>query len=141
MFAWRCVQNSLPTAENLKRKEIPSEGCVGCSEDREDTLHLLFNCSFARLVWAISGLPWGVVGSAGPGVESWFKWVHSKLEKDDWGLFLSICWALWWARNQRIFEGRRVEASSVIPTASRSIGAVDGDRFGGRIVAILLDSC
>ncbi|KAL0408448.1 UNVERIFIED_CONTAM: hypothetical protein Sradi_1779200 [Sesamum radiatum] len=120
MFAWRCVQNSLPTADNLLREMIPSEGCAACFADHENILHLLPHCSFARLVWAISGLPWGVVGSAELDVERWFKKVHSKLLREQWDLFLVLCWALWWARNQRIFEGNLVDASSVVRLARRS---------------------
>ncbi|KAL0378748.1 UNVERIFIED_CONTAM: hypothetical protein Sradi_3180300 [Sesamum radiatum] len=120
MFAWRCVQNSLPTADNLLRKMIPSEGCAACFADHENILHLLLHCSFARLVWAISGLPWGVVGSAEHDVERWFKKVHSKLLREQRDLFLVLCWALWWARNQRIFEGHLVDASSVVRLARRS---------------------
>ncbi|KAL0345945.1 UNVERIFIED_CONTAM: hypothetical protein Sradi_4425800 [Sesamum radiatum] len=50
MFAWRCVHNSLPTADNLKRKMISTGGCAGCLAIEENIIHSLLHCSFARLV-------------------------------------------------------------------------------------------
>ncbi|KAL0319750.1 UNVERIFIED_CONTAM: hypothetical protein Sradi_5236500 [Sesamum radiatum] len=88
--------------------------------------------AYARLVWALSGLPWAVVGVSSPGVEDWFNRVHRMLEKDEWGLFLSICWGLWWARNLRMFEGRTVEAQTVIRMARRTIEAADSHSFESR---------
>ncbi|KAL0409770.1 UNVERIFIED_CONTAM: hypothetical protein Sradi_1911400 [Sesamum radiatum] len=62
LFAWRCAWDALPTTTNLKHRGAPiTEGCVNCSEEAEDTLHALFSCSFARLVWGFLGLPWDVV--------------------------------------------------------------------------------
>ncbi|KAL0405475.1 UNVERIFIED_CONTAM: hypothetical protein Slati_3861400 [Sesamum latifolium] len=62
LFAWRCVQNALPTFVNLQRRGVPlSDGCGGCEADSEDIVHVLFFCNFARLVWPISGLLWGAL--------------------------------------------------------------------------------
>ncbi|KAL0446095.1 UNVERIFIED_CONTAM: hypothetical protein Slati_1737400 [Sesamum latifolium] len=83
LFAWRCVRNLLPTAVNLKRRGVPTDSCVGCAGESEDSIHFLLNCSYARLVWG--------GGSGGgcffPGVEDWFNRVHRMLEKDEWELF------------------------------------------------------
>ncbi|KAL0435056.1 UNVERIFIED_CONTAM: hypothetical protein Sradi_0213500 [Sesamum radiatum] len=66
MFAWRCAWNALPTVENLRRKGIRLEdGCVTCSSTNEDVLHVIRSCSFARLVWAVSGLPWSILADDG----------------------------------------------------------------------------
>ncbi|KAL0451437.1 UNVERIFIED_CONTAM: hypothetical protein Slati_1121800 [Sesamum latifolium] len=51
MFAWRCTFDALPTNVNLRRKGIlVQEGCGACDEENETTLHVLLQCSFARLV-------------------------------------------------------------------------------------------
>ncbi|KAL0432092.1 UNVERIFIED_CONTAM: hypothetical protein Sradi_0835200 [Sesamum radiatum] len=119
MFAWRCVHNSLPTADNEEEDDL-NGGCAGCFAIEENIIHSLLHCSFARLVWAISGLPWCVIGSDELDVERWFRSVNSKLMREQWDLFLILCWALWWARNQRIFEGISVEVSTVVCLARRS---------------------
>ncbi|KAL0461452.1 UNVERIFIED_CONTAM: putative mitochondrial protein [Sesamum latifolium] len=66
LFAWRCAHDVLPTSQRLLQKGvIISEGCGSCRclDDHEDVMDILFFCSFARLVWAISGLPWGSADS------------------------------------------------------------------------------
>ncbi|KAL0394969.1 UNVERIFIED_CONTAM: hypothetical protein Slati_4463100 [Sesamum latifolium] len=90
MFAWRCVSDTLPTTENLKRRGVPtSDSCASCSAESEDSLHALFFCSFARVVWAVSGLPWGAMGCNMTSTEGWFRAVYAKLEQVDWGFFSS----------------------------------------------------
>ncbi|KAL0454800.1 UNVERIFIED_CONTAM: hypothetical protein Slati_0819200 [Sesamum latifolium] len=50
MFAWRCVQNSLPTADNLQQKMIPSEGCAAFLRTRK-TSYIFFFIA-ASLDWS-----------------------------------------------------------------------------------------
>ncbi|KAL0444761.1 UNVERIFIED_CONTAM: hypothetical protein Slati_2198800 [Sesamum latifolium] len=108
LFAWKCVWEALPTSENLKKRGVPIfDGCVSCSADTEDVFHVLFFCSFAHLVWVVSGFPWGALRFTSASVEDWFRAVHGELDWSEWELFLNICWALWWARNQRIFDGEK----------------------------------
>ncbi|KAL0443870.1 UNVERIFIED_CONTAM: hypothetical protein Slati_2109700 [Sesamum latifolium] len=58
LFAWMCVWDALPTTTNLKQRGANvTDGCINYPEEAEDSLHALFSCSFARLVWAVSGLP------------------------------------------------------------------------------------
>ncbi|KAL0313070.1 UNVERIFIED_CONTAM: Retrovirus-related Pol polyprotein from type-1 retrotransposable element R2 [Sesamum radiatum] len=135
LFAWRCARNLLPTAKNLKRKGVPTDGCIGCARESEDSVHFLLNCSYEWLVWALSGLPWAVVGVSASRVEDWFIRVHRMLEKDEWGLLLSICWGLWWARNLRLFEGWTMEAQMVIRMTRRTIGVVDSHSLVSRTEA------
>ncbi|KAL0433422.1 UNVERIFIED_CONTAM: hypothetical protein Slati_2676500 [Sesamum latifolium] len=123
LFAWRCVNDALLTNENLKRRGIPvSNGYVSCSQDLEDILHVLLACSFTRLVWAVSGLPWYALSVSTNDVERYFQQVHSKLSRTEWKLFLSICWSLWGARNRCIFENRDNEVLEVVRIARRMSG-------------------
>ncbi|KAL0458268.1 UNVERIFIED_CONTAM: hypothetical protein Slati_0454000 [Sesamum latifolium] len=59
-------------------------------------------------------------------VEQWFSRVHYDLERAEWDFFLTICWALWWGRNQRIFEGKRIEAHVVHQLACCMSGFTGG---------------
>ncbi|KAG2249330.1 hypothetical protein Bca52824_088958 [Brassica carinata] len=57
-FLWRCISNLLPVAGNLARKHIAKEaGCLRCGCDTENVNHVLFQCPFALLVWALSPIP------------------------------------------------------------------------------------
>ncbi|KAL0403947.1 UNVERIFIED_CONTAM: hypothetical protein Sradi_2035500 [Sesamum radiatum] len=123
LFAWKCVHDALPTKVNLrKRGVVISQGCDVCAADYENLLHVLFFCSFSRLVWAIAGIPWRSLQCSSTKLEDWFRGVHRELDRVDWDYFLAICWALWWARNRRMFEGKELEASEVIRLAARFSG-------------------
>ncbi|KAL0449190.1 UNVERIFIED_CONTAM: hypothetical protein Slati_1475400 [Sesamum latifolium] len=55
LFAWRCAWEALPTTVNLQRRGIAvNEGCGGYTMEKEEVMHVLFYCSFARLVWQFS---------------------------------------------------------------------------------------
>ncbi|CAD5323157.1 unnamed protein product [Arabidopsis thaliana] len=57
-FLWRCVSNCLSVAGNLYHRHLARDGaCARCPNHVESVNHLLFTCSFARLVWAISPIP------------------------------------------------------------------------------------
>lgn len=57
-FLWRCISNSLPVAGNMARKHISKEaGCLRCGNEDEIVNHVLFQCPFSRLLWAISPIP------------------------------------------------------------------------------------
>ncbi|KAL0453544.1 UNVERIFIED_CONTAM: hypothetical protein Slati_1332500 [Sesamum latifolium] len=115
LFGWRCTQEALPTIQQLRHRGIQvGEGCGYCDSEAEDLMHVLFRCSFARLVWAVSGLPWREVECASHSMETWFREVHRQLGRWDWDFFLTICWAIWWSCNQRLFEGRRLDGQEVI---------------------------
>ncbi|KAL8146232.1 hypothetical protein AgCh_004104 [Apium graveolens] len=56
-FIWRTCRLCLPTAQALigKRVQIDSS-CSWCRTEYEDAKHVLFECSFASLVWEAVGL-------------------------------------------------------------------------------------
>lgn len=54
-FIWRAYSNILPTRENLHRRRVKVEPrCELCCQQPESTSHLLWECPFARNVWALS---------------------------------------------------------------------------------------
>ncbi|KAL0355322.1 UNVERIFIED_CONTAM: putative mitochondrial protein [Sesamum radiatum] len=62
LFAWRCCKNALPTHRNLVSRGIHIEGnCLCCGLEEDGLDHVLRRCSFTRLVWALSHLPWVVI--------------------------------------------------------------------------------
>ncbi|KAL0419036.1 UNVERIFIED_CONTAM: hypothetical protein Sradi_1317100 [Sesamum radiatum] len=74
---------------NLQRRGIV-EGYRGFMSENEDVLHIIFFCSFSRLVWAIYGLPWSALNSNSSCTEAWFRGVFGELHYTDWDFFLSI---------------------------------------------------
>lgn len=57
-FLWRYISNTIPVAGNMARRHIFKEaGCLRCGYDAKSVNHVLFQCPFARLVWALSPIP------------------------------------------------------------------------------------
>lgn len=52
-FMWHCLNNALPVAENMVRRHIGKDNrCYRCDSTAESVNHLLFQCTYARLIWA-----------------------------------------------------------------------------------------
>ncbi|KAL0379083.1 UNVERIFIED_CONTAM: hypothetical protein Sradi_3213800 [Sesamum radiatum] len=57
----------------------------------EDGLeHILVECMFARLVWALSGIPSGCVLHNGLEMEDWIGQVHRNLLRSDFAIILTL---------------------------------------------------
>nr|VDC67117.1 unnamed protein product [Brassica rapa] len=87
-FLWRCLNNALPVAENMVHRHIgKNKECCRCDGVAESVNHLLFQCNFARLVWAEANVH---IPPAG-------KWSDSLFSNLHWILNLkkSIQWRLW----------------------------------------------
>ncbi|KAL0406176.1 UNVERIFIED_CONTAM: putative mitochondrial protein [Sesamum latifolium] len=79
LFACRCVADALLTTTPMQSRGVRlTVGCGSCGSGTEDLLHILLNCSLARLVWAVSGLPWGSIDCAQSNTELWLREVHRR---------------------------------------------------------------
>ena len=53
-FLWQACSNILPTRGNLHRRKLQVEPrCEFCCQSTESIEHVLWECSFARNVWAL----------------------------------------------------------------------------------------
>ncbi|CAN1786951.1 Putative ribonuclease H protein At1g65750 [Linum perenne] len=81
-----------------------------CNAGSETITHLLRHCPFAMQTWR-------AVPSFGPSDPSWqlphVAWMQHFLNSDLGLLFEIVCWYLWKSRNERIFENKAVDPSSV----------------------------
>ncbi|KAL0421131.1 UNVERIFIED_CONTAM: hypothetical protein Slati_3136000 [Sesamum latifolium] len=120
LFAWICARDALPTVSNLWKRGVRVEGgCLGCGSKEEDLMHVLYLCNFARLTWALSDLPCRIIEYR-EGGESWLRAVFEQIRGPGFDYFLTICWALWRERNNRLFEGSGCKAQEIIGWAKRS---------------------
>ncbi|KAK4413927.1 hypothetical protein Salat_2805500 [Sesamum alatum] len=91
---------------NLAQKHPGVEmKCRFCEAVVETKKHVLLECPFTRMVWALSHISWEVVNSWTEDAADWFSNVLSRLERDATPRFLMLCWALWRNRNRRMMEG------------------------------------
>ena len=119
-FLWRCLNNALPVAENMTYRHIAKDKyCSRCGGEAESINHLLFQCPYARLVWAVAQIH---IPPAGRWSDSLFAnlfWVlnlkkeYPKEEVDE-GFVPWLLWRLWKNRNEFIFRGKDYSAPTTV---------------------------
>ncbi|XP_010489824.1 PREDICTED: uncharacterized protein LOC104767503 [Camelina sativa] len=58
IFLWKVLSGALPVANLLRRRGIEGdELCRVCGEAEETINHILFTCTYARQIWALSDYP------------------------------------------------------------------------------------
>nr|GMD23989.1 uncharacterized protein LOC109191080 [Ipomoea batatas] len=100
-------------ADNLRMKRVHClVECQMCLVKDESAMHLFTECNFSNAVWSMSGLP--LITS---GFNSFAQWVDLhilKLDVDKCGLLLMLCWKIWTARNDKIWNGKMASPSSLV---------------------------
>ncbi|KAL0340131.1 UNVERIFIED_CONTAM: hypothetical protein Sradi_4529900 [Sesamum radiatum] len=110
VFVWRACLNALPTGSNLNKRMVGLHAvCPFCRDEAEDILHVLAGCTFARQVWGLASLGADLSHRTNQGVIEWMQAGALQLNSQRFGLFLCVCWVIWWFRNQRAMDGTRLE--------------------------------
>ncbi|XP_042515275.1 uncharacterized protein LOC122089621 [Macadamia integrifolia] len=111
VFAWRLVQNRLPTDENVSRRGVQmASRCSLCGKYAESMSHLFYNCEFARSLWRAFCEDFDVQRKPYmdmPTLIAWWKQTAKSLHfKKVWiSGFSLVPSVIWQERNARIFEG------------------------------------
>ncbi|KAH9768956.1 reverse transcriptase domain-containing protein [Citrus sinensis] len=118
IFIWRAAKNLLPSAENLwKRKIVQEPTCQRCKMGIEDVCHALVDCKAAKKVWRLSFFDNDIQATPGHDILSLLHGMTRLRSKADVDLFAAILWAMWNARNQWLFTGKRENPQSVVAEA------------------------
>ncbi|KAK4423026.1 hypothetical protein Salat_1885200 [Sesamum alatum] len=91
--------------------------CALCDAEMETTKHVLLECHFARMVWALAHIPWDVVNGWTGDAAGWFSRVLCRLRQEGTPHFLMLGWALWRNRNRKRMEGVTWEPLRVVNDA------------------------
>lgn len=78
--------------------------------DNESDTHILFDCEFARTVWAMTGLQNCMVRYANESCFDLFVRVFQMVTRDQCAMIGMTCWSLWNRRNKWVWE--RVNGSA-----------------------------
>lgn len=120
IFMWKVVSGAIPVADRLATKGIKIDPrCQICGLDGESINHVLFTCSLARQVWALSGFPCPENGFAFHAI---FHNMHHVLMMSRNARINSstrrslpwILWRLWKNRNNLLFEGMVFMVSDIM---------------------------
>ncbi|XP_021750207.1 uncharacterized protein LOC110715895 [Chenopodium quinoa] len=108
-FCWKLLHNALPLSGTLQLRGIPIDPtCVFCYQERETTDHLFRDCSITSHLWASAPIAFSSPLLHEKPFTDWFVDTISELRSfQNWdGLvsFVSFCWAVWIARNHKIFR-------------------------------------
>lgn len=119
-FLWKCLSNSLPSAENMRHRYIAKDArCLRYDCSVESINHMLFQCPYARLVWVLSPIRDPEGGVLAHSLYSNIQ--HVLLNKQDGSLGDAnlemgpwVLWRLWKNRNNYIFQGKEFNGHSTI---------------------------
>lgn len=81
--------------------------CEICNAETESTLHSLFDCEAAQLIWQECEIV-GVIDEAPTTsfVDKW-KWLTKKLTASELQIAASLMWVTWACRNKMLYEHER----------------------------------
>lgn len=107
LFLWRCACNALPVKSILNaRIQSIQPLCQLCNCHDETIRHALFDCNFARVCWAASGL--GIMPDNIPGTfREVLIAVKQQLSDEDITCFVCVAWGLWRVRNDAVLGGKQ----------------------------------
>ncbi|KAK4424612.1 hypothetical protein Salat_1654800 [Sesamum alatum] len=80
--AWKFCYNAIMTLENLARRkpEVDSR-CALCLTAPEAIKHVLLECHYSRVVWALSNILWELISEWSGNVADWFLRICGQPEK------------------------------------------------------------
>ncbi|KAG7577746.1 Ribonuclease H domain [Arabidopsis thaliana x Arabidopsis arenosa] len=111
LFLWRALCAALPVADQIIHRGMRSDPrCQICGEEGESINHVLFTCSVARQLWAISGVPTPEFGFGRSAIFANMQFLF-ELQKNFLvpaqirRLWPWVLWRLWKNRNKLCYEG------------------------------------
>ncbi|XP_042752738.1 uncharacterized protein LOC122195221 [Lactuca sativa] len=120
-FVWRAKQGRIPSAEALKRRNIPvtSPMCSLCADQIESADHILTSCCMAKetlcMVLNWCGIPLEYFSGVNEVLAYARNWGHCPKKKETLTCILyKTIWSLWKARNDRIFRGEISKPAKIV---------------------------
>ncbi|KAM6566874.1 hypothetical protein CsatA_026002 [Cannabis sativa] len=114
---WRAGSNCLPALTQLASKRVPvNTRCPLCEEMDETITHILLTCRVVKKVWERVGIG-TTVTTAGSVFLEWCMNVFTPLTAEKQGLAAALCWAVWGARNDDVWQGKSFNISDIVASA------------------------
>ena len=107
LVLWLSLQNRLLTWDNLQKRGWIGPGrCSLCRNEAESVLHILFSCTYAKMVWnrsstSLNPLHQSTTDSFEARLKLWWKDPGAR----SFSAFPSLfAYGIWWARNMVTFS-------------------------------------
>ncbi|KAL0453470.1 UNVERIFIED_CONTAM: hypothetical protein Slati_1325100 [Sesamum latifolium] len=91
--------------------------CPHCGDSTKDIAHAPWTCTFARLCWCLTNILWRVISTWNGSTKDWMLSASKELGNYEFGLFLTICWMLWWTTSRKAAEDVQIPAEQVVGAA------------------------
>ncbi|CAA7032495.1 unnamed protein product [Microthlaspi erraticum] len=110
-FLWKILSGAVPVADGLQTRGLKTDDlCQICGLAGESINHVIFNCSIARQVWALSNYPHPLNGFDNGSVFSNIHHLLVNCNNELWPVELRSCfpwivWTIWKNRNLFLFKG------------------------------------
>lgn len=110
---WRALSKCLPTRYSLRLKHVDVDvSCSVCGIYAETDVHCLISCQLAWECWVTADLSSN--GRNFDSISDWFEEVMQGADDKCLGRVVMICWAVWKARNELVWQQRRRRAEDVV---------------------------
>ncbi|GLT73739.1 hypothetical protein SLA2020_455770 [Shorea laevis] len=115
LFLGQSYCDILPTKDNLlcRRVNVDSE-CPMCNLEDESVLHCLKSCQVAHAVWIGCPLSLRVSEIQADTFADCFNSISTLLQMEQLELFCVLCWKIWHARNELLWNGKSVNPRHII---------------------------
>lgn len=126
MFMWKVVKNWIACKQNLFRRKCGQNPLWPiCETESKSIEHKLFRCSWTREVWFGSEKAFWVLDNS---IEATDRWMDELLcgnlakepSREMVGENFQLCWAIWKARNDCMFNGNKPNPEETISRASKA---------------------
>ncbi|KAM6589363.1 hypothetical protein CsatA_011968 [Cannabis sativa] len=120
IFAWKVLQNILPTAAALfKKKVLTSAECSLCASNWKSIGHALFGCKHARVIWKASKFQLDLSKAQNMFNGDYLISLSTILNQQDYELLLCIMWGIWTDRNKVVHSGSPRQPAAIVQYAVR----------------------
>ncbi|KAL4325354.1 hypothetical protein GQ457_11G001080 [Hibiscus cannabinus] len=111
---WKFIQNMCLIMYNLyNRRIVPDALCPMCNQYIETIEHVLLDYEFPKSVWQGFGYSWPSHVAA-YSLQDWLLWIFSHIPSIKFVEIIITLWAIWFARNRKIYEGKSQTKDSLI---------------------------
>ncbi|KAL8097023.1 uncharacterized protein LOC141684882 [Apium graveolens] len=117
-LVWRALSGCLPTNSMLQQKHVPVVACCPvCDGESESIIHALVLCPVAAQCWHKAFPEQSAMVAT-----DFFSWLDQALYKlDAWkrSEAVTLCWAVWKARNEKVWNQRMARIDAVVSSAAQ----------------------
>ncbi|KAM6552927.1 hypothetical protein CsatB_013689 [Cannabis sativa] len=117
-LVWRAGRECLPTLKQLRLRRVDVQAlCPICRVAEESIEHALLLCTQPKLVWDRVGIG---TATAATGASNFLNWCIQSFATADAAqrkLLPVLCWAIWSARNDFVWQQKTTTAATILNTA------------------------